>query len=341
MASLPASTAPPQEQEGTGTGAAGGGAAAATGPCGIPSPTKVSLSDIQVVQNLIEKCLQNYMSRDEVIGTLAKRSNIPTQFTSLVLQQLEQQNPEFFWMYYLRLKLKDQIELFNYLLDQQNQMVENLQRFMNGMPANPALFPRPPGLLLPHVSPLLAQQIQMQCSQAPQRIQTSQPPASFPPSAIKREEHVASAPPHQQQQTNPQSVAPVDTYNQPTVNVAGNSKESISLAGINGSQGPDLSLPMDVAFPGALFGCTSPDINLPGTSADLMSGGGLSELGIGPSNEFQGLVDNLAYSNLDQQVGPLPTSEEKNGLGVSWGMDLPKIGSFSDMAALDLDDFHG
>lgn len=332
---MPASSAAPLETtEGTATAAV----SAAAGTCSIPSPTKVSLSDIQLVQNLIEKCLQNYMSREEVISTLAKRSNIPTLFTSLVLQQLEQQNPEFFWMYYLRLKLKDQIELFNYLLDQQNQMVENLQRFMNGMPASPALFPRPPGLLLPHVSPLLAQQIQMQCSQASQRIQTSQPLASFVAPVIKREELITSA--SQQQVMNPHNVVPVDVQTQLTVNTVGSPKEPNVLAGVNGSQGADLSLPMDIAFPGALFGCTSPDINLPGTSNDLMSGGGLPELGIGPGNEFQGLVDNLAYSNLDQQVGSLP-NEEKIGLGVSWAMDLPKIGSFSDMAALDLDDLHG
>ncbi|XP_073270633.1 uncharacterized protein [Primulina huaijiensis] len=45
---------------------------------------KVSREDIELVQNLIERCLQLYMNRDEVIKTLLNRARIDPGFTSLV-----------------------------------------------------------------------------------------------------------------------------------------------------------------------------------------------------------------------------------------------------------------
>ncbi|XP_073022717.1 uncharacterized protein [Primulina eburnea] len=45
---------------------------------------KVSREDIELVQNLIERCLQLYMTRDEVIKTLLNRARIDPGFTSLV-----------------------------------------------------------------------------------------------------------------------------------------------------------------------------------------------------------------------------------------------------------------
>ncbi|KAH9310203.1 hypothetical protein KI387_038114, partial [Taxus chinensis] len=44
---------------------------------------KVSCEDIQLVQNLIERCLQLYMSQDEVIKTLLNQARIEPGFTSL------------------------------------------------------------------------------------------------------------------------------------------------------------------------------------------------------------------------------------------------------------------
>lgn len=43
------------------------------------------------------------------------------------MQKLEEQNPQFFQAYYTRLKLKDQIVLFNHLLDQQVNIVSHCQ----------------------------------------------------------------------------------------------------------------------------------------------------------------------------------------------------------------------
>ena len=66
---------------------------------------KISSQDIQLVQNLIEKCLQLYMPLKEVVAMLQQQAKVEPGFTSLVWQKLEEQNPEFFRAYYLRLKV--------------------------------------------------------------------------------------------------------------------------------------------------------------------------------------------------------------------------------------------
>ena len=73
----------------------------------------------QTVQNLIERCLQLYMSQREAVFTLQARARVDPSFTALVWAKLEAQNAPFFRAYYTRLKLKDQIVLFNHLLEQQ------------------------------------------------------------------------------------------------------------------------------------------------------------------------------------------------------------------------------
>lgn len=77
---------------------------------------KVSNRDIQVVQNLIEQCIQLHMNRAEAVNTLWSQAKIERHFTELVWQKLEEENREFFEAYNLRLALKDHIVLFNDLL---------------------------------------------------------------------------------------------------------------------------------------------------------------------------------------------------------------------------------
>ncbi|MCL7032310.1 hypothetical protein MKW94_017275 [Papaver nudicaule] len=84
---------------------------------------KVSRDDIELVQNLIERCLQFYMNRDEVVQTLLNRVRIDPRFTALVWEKLEEENTEFFRAYYIRLKLKKQIFLFNHLLAHQYHLM--------------------------------------------------------------------------------------------------------------------------------------------------------------------------------------------------------------------------
>ncbi|XP_073116519.1 uncharacterized protein [Elaeis guineensis] len=85
---------------------------------------KVSREDIELVQNLIERCLQLYMNRGEVVRTLSNRARIEPGFTTLVWQKLEEENSEFFRAYYIRLKLKKQIILFNHLLEHQYHLMK-------------------------------------------------------------------------------------------------------------------------------------------------------------------------------------------------------------------------
>ncbi|KAL2468908.1 hypothetical protein Fot_50484 [Forsythia ovata] len=85
---------------------------------------KVSREDIELVQNLIERCLQLYMNRDEVVKTLLNRARIDPGFTTLVWLKLEEENADFFRAYYIRLKLKKQIILFNHLLEHQYHLMK-------------------------------------------------------------------------------------------------------------------------------------------------------------------------------------------------------------------------
>ncbi|KAG4938062.1 hypothetical protein AAZX31_16G023900 [Glycine max] len=107
---------------------------------------KVSRQDIEFVQNLIERCLQLYMNKDEVVKTLLTRAKIDPGFTTLVWQKLEEENADFFRAYYIRLKLKKQILLFNHLLEHQYHLMKcpmpakvplaPIQNGIHPMPAN-------------------------------------------------------------------------------------------------------------------------------------------------------------------------------------------------------------
>lgn len=120
---------------------------------------KVSREEIEFVQNLIERCLQLYMNKGEVVRTLSTRARIEPGFTTLVWQKLEEENAEFFRAYYIRLKLKKQIILFNHLLEHQYHLMKYpmppkvplvpLQNGMHHMPVNSLpmgypVIPQPP-----------------------------------------------------------------------------------------------------------------------------------------------------------------------------------------------------
>ncbi|KAB2037462.1 hypothetical protein ES319_D03G076700v1 [Gossypium barbadense] len=119
---------------------------------------RVSRQDIQLVQNLIERCLQLYMTQKEVVETLLAQAKIEPGFTELgpfyylgfnlllgllamysdccqsrdsdnilqSLNNLEEENREFFQAYYLRLMVKQQIMEFNKLLEQQVQLMHQI-----------------------------------------------------------------------------------------------------------------------------------------------------------------------------------------------------------------------
>lgn len=93
---------------------------------------KVSPQDLQLVQNLIERCLQLYMSQKEVVSTLLHQAKIEPSFTELVWQKLEEENQDFFKAYHLRLILKDQIMKFNKLLQTQAELMHQIPPSVNG-----------------------------------------------------------------------------------------------------------------------------------------------------------------------------------------------------------------
>lgn len=88
-------------------------------------PRAVSSLDIQLVQSLIERCLQLYMNKREVLSIIEQQAKIAPSFTGLVWQQLQEQNPDFFKAYYGRLRLKDQIVVFNQLIERHYHMLRS------------------------------------------------------------------------------------------------------------------------------------------------------------------------------------------------------------------------
>ncbi|XP_006646859.1 uncharacterized protein LOC102704209 isoform X1 [Oryza brachyantha] len=111
----------------------------ASGMSGGEDVRKVSRQDIQLVQNLIERCLQLYMNQKEVVETLSFQAKIEPSFTELVWQKLEEENREFFKAYYVRLMLKNQIMVFNKLLEDQYRLMCKEQP--SGVPSMPPTTP--------------------------------------------------------------------------------------------------------------------------------------------------------------------------------------------------------
>ncbi|KAH7288563.1 hypothetical protein KP509_31G031700 [Ceratopteris richardii] len=121
---------------------------------------RISCEDIQLVQNLIERCLQLYMNRTEVISTLLNQANIEPGFTGLVWQKLEEQNPDFFKAYYARLKLKRQIMLFNQFLEQHAHLTQKMRTIKAPLPAlqngmHPPVHHMPIGYPVPQKIPMV------------------------------------------------------------------------------------------------------------------------------------------------------------------------------------------
>lgn len=112
---------------------------------GEGDPRFVAAEDLQRVQGYIESCLQAYMPQQQVMATLQHHCKVHPSFTATVWQRLKDQNPEFFKMYYLRLKLKDQIVMFNYLLEQQGEFpLPNRRPYVDQTPPPSSSPPSPP-----------------------------------------------------------------------------------------------------------------------------------------------------------------------------------------------------
>ena len=77
---------------------------------------KINWEDIQLVQKLIERCLELYMTQQEIVKALSLQANIEPGLTNLVWEKLQEQNPDFFRAYGTRLRVKEQIREFNGLV---------------------------------------------------------------------------------------------------------------------------------------------------------------------------------------------------------------------------------
>jgi uncharacterized protein (TIGR01589 family) len=80
---------------------------------------------IREVQGMIEKCLTMYLTKDEVIAHL---QGIEPYVIKLVWLKLEEQNPEFFHSYNIRLQIKSQIDMFNTLVKDQASLMSQQQQ---------------------------------------------------------------------------------------------------------------------------------------------------------------------------------------------------------------------
>jgi uncharacterized protein (TIGR01589 family) len=85
-----------------GNGVEGGPAASGSGGNGGTGNGGVSARDVQLVQNLIERCMQQYIPQNQVVSLLHSQAKIEPSFTRLVWGRLEEQNPDFFAQYHLR-----------------------------------------------------------------------------------------------------------------------------------------------------------------------------------------------------------------------------------------------
>lgn len=94
--------------------------------------------DQQKIGQLIEKCLELYLSEDEIVSYL-EAANVPPTLTQSILAKLEFRNPEFFEYYKLQLQIKDQITHFNATVELQAESLASA-----GVPMTQAFGLKPP-----------------------------------------------------------------------------------------------------------------------------------------------------------------------------------------------------
>jgi uncharacterized protein (TIGR01589 family) len=71
------------------------------------------------VQRMIEECLRVYMSADDICEALRVQQGVDAAHTRAIYNSLKSASPEFFEVYELRLRVKEQIAAFNFVVAQQ------------------------------------------------------------------------------------------------------------------------------------------------------------------------------------------------------------------------------
>ncbi|PON96862.1 hypothetical protein TorRG33x02_072410 [Trema orientale] len=81
--------------------------------------------DLSVVQDLIERSIQEYLTKDQVVERLLECAKIEPTLTTGVWEMMEEENRDFFRAYYARLLLIQQIKDLNKLLEKQWELMMN------------------------------------------------------------------------------------------------------------------------------------------------------------------------------------------------------------------------
>ncbi|KAH9323000.1 hypothetical protein KI387_017639, partial [Taxus chinensis] len=89
----------------------------------IGETKQVTWGNIIQAKHFVETCIKLYMTKNEVVEALATHAKINPCVTHHVWQRLEKENHDFFRKYHILLKVKEQILLFNHLLEKQHQVM--------------------------------------------------------------------------------------------------------------------------------------------------------------------------------------------------------------------------
>ncbi|KAK1411031.1 hypothetical protein QVD17_37575 [Tagetes erecta] len=101
------------------------------------SSRNVTFDEIDRVKYLIEQCILQYMKKKQVIDVLHQQHNIEPCVTKIIWQHLEKQNKSFFKNYYLRLAVLDQVNKFDYLVEKEAEIINQLCH-LNGSNIQPS-----------------------------------------------------------------------------------------------------------------------------------------------------------------------------------------------------------
>jgi uncharacterized protein (TIGR01589 family) len=99
---------------------------------------EVTLSNLKMIQSLIERCLLSYMSKEDVVNHLYNQAHIDPVLTRIVWDKLEEANKEFFQAYSIRVKIREQIEAFNFLIMNQTHLIQRICQQLNSFPSQPS-----------------------------------------------------------------------------------------------------------------------------------------------------------------------------------------------------------
>jgi uncharacterized protein (TIGR01589 family) len=76
---------------------------------------------------MIEECLRVYMSAEDICEALRLQQGVDPAHTRAIYNSLKSASPEFFEVYELRLRVKEQIAAFNFVVAQQVVVAQEMK----------------------------------------------------------------------------------------------------------------------------------------------------------------------------------------------------------------------